>query len=85
VETIITTACAYNFGRGRDKNATDSHNYCEKADIKSELYGGATSMPISILQLDTPDGVVRAVVDLDRWRTAVEVAQKLRGAGVNVG
>jgi len=42
-------------------------------------------MPISILQLDTPDDVVRAVVDLDRWRTAVEVAQKLRGAGVNVG
>ena len=42
-------------------------------------------MPASILQSDTPDGVVRAddpVVDLDRWRTAVEVAQKLREAGV---
>jgi hypothetical protein len=39
-------------------------------------------MPISILQLDTPDGVVRAVVDLDRWRTAVEVAQKLNEAGI---
>jgi hypothetical protein len=42
-------------------------------------------MPSSILQSDTPDSVVRAgepVVDLDRWRTAVEVAQKLNEAGI---
>ena len=41
-------------------------------------------MPTSILQSDTPDGAVRAeepVVDLDRWRTAIEVAQKLKEAG----
>jgi hypothetical protein len=42
-------------------------------------------MPSSILQSDTPDGIARAdepVVDLDRWRTAVEVAQKLNEAGI---
>jgi len=42
-------------------------------------------MPTSILQSDTPEDVARAdepVVDLDRWRTAVEIAQKLREAGV---
>jgi len=42
-------------------------------------------MPSSILQSDTPDSVVRTdepVVDLDRWRTAVEVAQKLKEAGI---
>jgi hypothetical protein len=42
-------------------------------------------MPSSILQSDTPDGVAHGdepVVDLDRWRTAIELAQRLREAGV---
>jgi len=42
-------------------------------------------MPTSILQSDTPEGVVRAdepTNDLDRWRTAVEIGQKLQEAGV---
>ena len=42
-------------------------------------------MPASILQSDAPEGVTRVdepVVDLDRWRTAVEIAQKLKEAGV---
>lgn len=42
-------------------------------------------MPTSILQSDTPGGGARTdetAVDLDRWRTGVEIAQKLREAGI---
>ena len=41
-------------------------------------------MPTSILIPEAPEDIARAdepPVDLDRWRTAVEIAQKLREAG----
>lgn len=44
-----------------------------------------THMPTSILRPEAPEDVARAdelVVDLDRWRTAVEIVQKLREAGI---
>jgi hypothetical protein len=42
-------------------------------------------MPTSIIIPEASEAVARAdelIVDLDRWRTAVEIAQKLREAGV---
>ena len=42
-------------------------------------------MPTSILAAEVHEDVVRAdepAVDLDRWRTAVEIAQALKQAGV---
>jgi hypothetical protein len=42
-------------------------------------------MPTSTFQSDMSDGAARAdepVVDLDRWRTAIEITQRLREAGV---
>jgi hypothetical protein len=44
-----------------------------------------THMPTSILRPEAPEDVARAdelVVDLDRWRTAVEIVQKLRETGI---
>jgi len=43
-------------------------------------------MPTRILQPETPDSVaataVETPIDLDRWRTAVELADKLKEAGI---
>jgi len=47
---------------------------------------GATKVPTRILQPETPDRVaasaVETPIDLHRWRTAVELADKLKEAGI---